>query len=72
MSSTYSKTHAAQGLIYAQQNKATAMPLVKLVNPHKEALISLLESSENHPPPGVPPRVPVRGAYQEKLQQFNQ
>ena len=39
MSSTYEKNHAAQDLIYELHNQAPEIPLFKLGNAHKEALI---------------------------------
>ena len=73
MSSTDATFHAAQGLICALHNSAPVNPIVKLVNVHKKAL-STLENifRKATPPPSVPPRVPVRGEFQEKLQQVNQ
>ena len=72
MSSADATIHAAQGLIYGIQNPAPAIPLVKLVNSYKESLRSLSEIFRKATPPAVPPRVQVRGAYQEKLQHVNQ
>ena len=72
MFSTDATIHTAQDLIYSIQKPAQASPLFKLENAHKEALISLAEIFIKATPPVVPPRVPVRGSYQEKLHQVNQ
>ena len=72
MSSTDATIHAARDLIYGLQNPAPAIPLVKLENLQKESLIPLGEIFRTATPPAVPKMVPVKGAYQEKLQQVNQ
>ena len=72
ISSTYTTINTLQGLIYALQNTTPARLLVKTGNSHNEALRSLAKIFIKSTPPEVPPRVPVRGAYQEKLQQVNQ
>ena len=65
MDATY---HAAHDLIYALKNPAPARTLVKLGNDHKEALKTLTEIFRKANPPAVPPRVPVKGVRQKKLQ----
>ena len=72
MSSTDTTIHDGHDLIYALWNTLLAKQIVKLGNSHKEALISLAEIFRKATPPAVPPRVLVRGVYQEKLQQVNQ
>ena len=57
MDTTY---HAVQDLIYALQNPAPAIPLVKLGDGHKEALNTLSDILRKAHTPAVPPRVPVR------------
>ena len=64
--STDATIHAAQNLIYAQQNPAPEIPLVKLGNPHKEALRSLVEIFTTSTPPAVPLRVTTRGGVPRK------
>ena len=71
MSYTDAKIHAAQDLIHALQNPAPANPLVALVNLHKEKLRYLTEIFEKNSP-AVPPRVPIKKAYPDKIQQVNQ
>ena len=61
-------THATHNLICALQNPEPEIPLVKLGNIHKAALSILAEIFRKETPPAVPPRVPVRGGFQEKLQ----
>ena len=63
--------HAAHDLFNTLQNPESARPLSTLVNVHKKLLISIVEIFGKVTPPGIPPKVPVRGAYQEKLQQVN-
>ena len=63
ISSTDATIHAT---IHALHNPALFLPLATLRNIHKEALIYLEEIA------AVPPRVTVREAYQEKIQQVNQ
>ena len=72
MSFTDAIIHASQDLIYALQNTTPGSPLVKQGNEHKEALITLSKKSRKANPLEVPPRVPFRGEYQEKLHQVNQ
>ena len=72
ISSAYARIHAAQDLIYALQNPAPAIPQVKLGKIHKKSLRYLMEILRKSTPPALPLKVPVRGAYQEKLQQVNQ
>ena len=72
ISSTDTTIHDAQYLIYELQNPEPEIPLVKLGNDYKEASINPAEIFRGATPPEVPPRVPVRGAYQEKLQQVKQ
>ena len=72
ISYTYATIHVSHDLFDALHNPAPAIPLVKLGNTHKEALISLVEIFGKAPPPELPTRVQVSGAYQEKLQQVNQ
>ena len=72
ISSTDAIIRAVQDLFYGLHNPVQASPLVKLGNPNKESLRSLVEIFRTAPPPVVPPRVPFRGACQEKLQQVNQ
>ena len=72
MSPTYATIHAAQDLIHALQNPAPASLPVALGNAQKESVIYLAEIFGKATYPSVPPRVPVRGAYQEKLQQVKQ
>ena len=64
---TDTKIHAAQDLIHALHHTATDIPLVTLGNAHKETLISITDIFVNAISPSIPHRVPVRGAYQEKL-----
>ena len=59
MSSLDETYHAAQDLIYALQNLAYAIPLIKLVNGHKEALKTLAEIFIKSNPPAVPATVPI-------------
>ena len=72
MSSKDTIIHDAHDLICALHNPAPAISLVKLGNSHKEALRTLSEIFRKQTPPAVPPRVLVRGAYQEKFQKVNQ
>ena len=72
MSSTDATIHAAQDLIHALQNLAPARPLVTLVNVHKEALGFLSDIFGKATSPSVPPRVPIKEAYPEKLRHMNQ
>ena len=72
MSATYATIHATQDLIHALQNPAPVIPLVTLVNSHKEALISLAKIFGKVLAPEIPPSMPARGALHEKLQQVNQ
>ena len=72
MSSMDATNHAAQVLVYALQNPAPEIPLVKLGNVKKEALMNLAEIYRKENPPSVPPRVPVREVGQKKLQEVNQ
>ena len=69
MDATY---HAAQDLIYALQNLAPAILLVKLGHGNQEALKTLADIFRKANPPEVPPRVPVREVGQKKLQEVNQ
>ena len=62
--STDATIHVAQYLIYMLNNPEPAIPLVKLENSNKESFRSLSEIFEPATPSVVPPRVPVRGAYQ--------
>ena len=72
MSSMDATYHAAKYLIYSLQNPEPESPLVKLGNGNKEALKILEEIFRKANPPAVPPRVPVREAGQNKLQEMNQ
>ena len=72
MSSMDANYHATQDIIYTLHNPELAIPLVKLVNGHKEALKTLEDISIKANPPAVPPRVPVREIIQQKLQEANQ
>ena len=72
ISSTDATIYAAQDLINLLQNPEPARPLVTLVNAHKEPFISLADIFGKSTSPAVPTRVPVRGEYQEKLQQLHQ
>ena len=71
MSSTDATINAAHDLIHAVYNPSPDIPLLTLGNSHKEELISLAEIFGKSTSPAVPPRVPVRGAFQEKIQQVN-
>ena len=51
MSSMNATYHTAQDLIYAIQNPAPVIPLVKLRNGHKEALNTLAEIFRKPNPP---------------------
>ena len=64
--------HAAQDLIYALHNQAHAGPIVIIGNVHKETFNTLADIFRKANPPAVPPRVPVREAGQNKLQEMNQ
>ena len=64
--------HAAQDLIYALHNQTPESQLVKLGNGHKKALRTLAVIFRKSNPPAVPPRVPVKEVFQEKLQRVNQ
>ena len=64
--------HSPQDLIGELQNPAPAIPLVTLGNIHNKALISLENIFIKLTSPAVPPRVPLEGAYPDKLQQVNQ
>ena len=68
MSSMDATYHAAKDLIYALNNPAPAIPLVKLGNGHKESLKTLADIFRKEKPPTVPPRVTVREGGQKKLQ----
>ena len=57
MSSTDATIHAAQDLIHALKNPAPKIPLIPLVNLHKEALIYPSYKFEKE----TSPRVPVKG-----------
>ena len=72
MSSTDAIIHAAQDLIHALQNLAPANPIVTLGNSFKETLRHPADIFSKATYPAVPLSVPVKGAYQEKLQQVNQ
>ena len=72
MSSTDVTYHAAQYIIYALQNPAPEITLVKLGNEHKGALKNLTEIFRKENPPAVPPSLPVREVGQKKLQEVNQ
>ena len=72
ISSTDVTIHSTQYLIHALQNPAPAIPLVTLVNLHKEAVISLADMIGKATPPAEPLRVPIEETYLEKLQQVNQ
>ena len=72
MSSTDATTHDAQDLICALKKSSPASSLVALGNAHKESLIPLADIFGIETSSEVPPGVPVKGAYQEKLQQVNQ
>ena len=67
--STNAKIHAAQDLINALKNPAPEIPILKLGHSQKETLKYLTEIFRKTTSAAVPPRVPVRGEYQEKLQQ---
>ena len=60
MSSKDATFHATQYLIYALENPATEIPIVKLVNGNMEELRNLAEIFREAIPPAVPPRVSVR------------
>ena len=68
MDATY---HFTQDLIYALQNPALEIPIVKSFNGQKEALSTLAEILKKSKTPAVPPRVPVREVGQKKLQEVN-
>ena len=72
MSSTAATIHATRDLIYAIQNTASASPLFKPGNGHKESLRTPKERSRIENPPTVLPRVTVRAVVQEKLQDVKQ
>ena len=72
MSSTDTIIHSAQALIHVIYNPEPASPLVKLINLNKEELIYLADIFVKATSPAVPPKVPVRGSYQEKIQLVNQ
>ena len=72
MSSIDATIHAAHDFIYSLQNTASASPLVKLGNGHKESFRTLSEIFRESNPLVVLPRVPVREVFQEKLQKMNQ
>ena len=57
MDSTY---HAAQYLVYEIHNPAPVIPLVLLMNGHKEALKNLANIFKKEKPLAVSPRVSVR------------
>ena len=61
MSSTDATIHAVHDLIRAIYNPAPAIPLVTLVNLHKEALISLADIFEKSTSPAVPLRITIGG-----------
>ena len=63
---------AAQNLIYAIQNPSPSIPLVKLVNGHKDVLRTLAEILIKSISPAIPLRVPVREGVQEKIKEVNQ
>ena len=71
MSSTDAKIYATRYLIHSLHNPSPEIPLVALGNPQKEALRYIADISVKATSPAVPLRVPVRGEYQEKLQQVN-
>ena len=62
MSTTDETMNAAQDLIHTLQNPSPAIPLVTLVNSHKEALISIEYIFGKSTSPAATPRVPVEGA----------
>ena len=64
MTTTDATIHATHYLMYALQNIAPEIPPVKLVNTHKEALISLAEIFRKSTSPAVPLRVLIRKLYQ--------
>ena len=70
MSSTDATIHAAQDLIHALDNSSPESQLVTLGNSQKEEFISLLEILGKATSPAVPPKVPIRGSYQEKSNSF--
>ena len=72
MSSMDATHHDAQDLIYALQNTAPAILLVKLGHGHKEALKTLANIFIKANPLAVPPRVPIKEVGQRKIQEMNQ
>ena len=72
MSSMGATYYAAQDLIYALQDTALVILLVKLMNGHKEALKTLAKIFRKANRPPVPLRVPVREVGQNKFQEVNQ
>ena len=71
ISSKDTTIHYAQYLIHALKNPAPNIPLVTLVNDHKEELVSLAYIFGKSTSPESPPRIPIEEAYPEKLQQVN-
>ena len=71
MSSTDDTIHSERDLIHALKNPAPNIPLVTLVNDHKEELVSLAYIFGKSTSPESPPRIPIEEAYPEKLQQVN-
>ena len=65
MSSKGATFHAAQDLIYALQNPAPAILIVKLRNGYKEELRTQVEKFSKASPPTIPLRVPVKEIVQE-------
>ena len=65
--SMYATIHDALDLIHALHNPALTIPLVTLENSHKESLISPADIFGKSTSPVVPPGLPFRGKYQEKL-----
>ena len=59
MSTTYETINAAQDLIHTLQNPSPEIPLVTLVNSHKEALIYIEYIFGKSTSPAATPRVPV-------------
>ena len=72
MSSTDATIHSALELIHALHNLEPGIPLVTLVNLHKESLKYLAEIFAKLTSSAVPPGVTIDGAYPDKLQQVNQ
>ena len=61
MSYTDATIHATQDIIYALHYPASVVPLFKIVNEHKQALIPIAEIFRKATLPSVPLRVPVKG-----------